>query len=221
MPRLMVVMISTFIPSAGPAPAPSDAARILNAALALLEQGEELLESVPIGIYSTHIELAFNASAGGHYRHCLDHFASVIRGASDGIVDFDHRERDVRLEQDPKAALEVTRHLRAAIGRIPSALLDQPMPARCEVSYHEGVSPVTRSSLGRELVYAIAHGIHHYALIAVIIRLQGGSLPTHFGVAPSTVHYLTSLPAQAGETSSAPPNPPDAWNINELGLSQH
>ena len=61
------------------------------------------------------------------------------------------------------------------------------MKARCEVSYAHGDSPVTGSTFGREMVYAIAHAIHHYALISIMARLMEVSLPEHFGVAPSTV----------------------------------
>ena len=68
--------------------------------------------------------------------------------------------------------------------------------AGCEVSYEPGNSPVTQSSLGRELVYAIAHGIHHYALISVMARLLNAELPPHFGVAPSTVAHQRNVAAR-------------------------
>ena len=73
--------------------------------------------------------------------------------------------------------------------RLDPAMLAEPVLARCEVSYDQGRSSVTGSTLGRELVYVIAHGIHHYALITVMARLQGAELPPEFGVAPSTVRH--------------------------------
>ena len=48
---------------------------------------------------------------------------------------------------------------------------------------------MTGSTFGRELVYAIAHAIHHYALISIMAGLMGAKLPKHFGVAPSTVAH--------------------------------
>ncbi len=71
-------------------------------------------------------------------------------------------------------------------------MLDAPVSARCEVSYDHGNSPVTGSTYGREFVYAIAHAIHHYALVSVIARLMNVELPSDFGVAPSTVVYRKS-----------------------------
>ena len=52
---------------------------------------------------------------------------------------------------------------------------------------------MTGSSLGRELVYAIAHAIHHYALISIMARLMEARLPENFGVAPSTVTHQTKV----------------------------
>jgi hypothetical protein len=38
-------------------------------------------------------------------------------------------------------------------------------------------------------MYAVAHAIHHYALIAVMCGMLDVVLPAGFGVAPSTVKY--------------------------------
>lgn len=167
----------------------SDFRRILAAATDILRQGEELLRWLPAESYALKLPVAFNGSIGGHYRHCLDHFSSLLRGLDADLVDYDHRERDPRIESDPEFALRLTVELRAALEGLDCGALALPVSARCEVSYAHGDSPVTRSSFGRELVYAIAHGIHHYALIAVMARLLNAELPPHFGVAPSTVAH--------------------------------
>lgn len=166
-----------------------DTRRIVDAAIAILAQGEELLSAVSVDLYTQRVPLAFNASLGGHYRHCLDHFTSLLRGFDADTVDYDHRERDVRIESDPTFALELTRRIRAQLECLPLSSLDVAVRARCEVSYVHGESPVTGSTCGREMVYAIAHAIHHYALIAVMARLLGATLPDHFGIAPSTVAH--------------------------------
>ena len=166
-----------------------DGRRILKAAIAILSQGEELLEILPAEIYARKVPLAFNASIGGHYRHCLDHFTSLLRGLDADTVDYDDRERDVRLETQTDFALILTRQTRAALEQLTQRALETLVAARCEVSYDHGDSPITPSSLGRELVYVIAHAIHHYALISVMARLMEVKLPEQFGVAPSTVAH--------------------------------
>jgi hypothetical protein len=166
-----------------------DARRIVNAAIAILAQGEHLLLALSAETYTRRVPGAFNACIGGHYRHCLDHFTSLLRGLDANTVDYDHRERDVRIESQPDFALALTRQMRAQLERFPLGALDTQVRARCEVSYAYGESPVTGSTFGREMVYAIAHAIHHYALISVMARLMDAKLPEQFGVAPSTVAH--------------------------------
>jgi hypothetical protein len=166
-----------------------DARRIVNAAIAILAQGEDLLRALSSDTYTCRVPQAFNACIGGHYRHCLDHFTSLLRSLDADEVDYDHRERDVRIESQPEFALALTRQMRSQLERLPVGALDAPVRARCEVSYAHGDSPVTGSTFGREMVYAIAHAIHHYALISVMARLMDTKLPEHFGVAPSTVAH--------------------------------
>lgn len=171
----------------------TDARRIVQAAIAILDQGKDLLLTLPQDSYTQRIPLAFNGSIGGHYRHCLDHFSSLLRCSGATLIDYDHRERDVRIETQPGFALQLTQELRAKLERLPLDALNDSVQARCEVSYAHGDSPLTGSTLGRELVYAIAHAIHHYALICVMSRLLGVALPPHFGVAPSTVAHQAKL----------------------------
>jgi uncharacterized damage-inducible protein DinB len=166
-----------------------DARRIVGAAIAILAQGEDLLNALSKESYTRRVPLAFNACIGGHYRHCLDHFTSFLRALDADEVDYDHRERDERIESQPDFALALTQQMRAQLERLPLGALATPVRARCEVSYAHGESPVTGSTFGREMVYAIAHAIHHYALISVMARLMDAKLPEHFGVAPSTVAH--------------------------------
>lgn len=170
--------------------------RILEAAIEILRQGDLLLGALSAEVYAGKVPVVFNASIGGHYRHCLDHFTSLLDSLGSPLVDYDHRARDPRLEHQPEFAREITRQLRVRLERLAPAALAAPVAARCEVSYEHGDSPVTQSTLGRELVYAIAHSIHHYALISVMARLLNASLPPHFGVAPSTVAHQKIVPAR-------------------------
>lgn len=174
---------------AAPEDRSEDSRRILAAAVAILAQGEDLLHALSAESYTRRVPLAFNACIGGHYRHCLDHFTSLLRGFDADEVDYDHRERDARIESQPDFALALTRQMRARLEQLPLGAFDAPVNARCEVSYAHGDSPVTGSTFGREMVYAIAHAIHHYALISIMARVMDAKLPEHFGVAPSTVAH--------------------------------
>lgn len=168
----------------------------VEAAVEFLGQGEAMLLAVSQEVYTHKLTAVFGASIGCHYRHCLDHFVSLLSGKDQGLVDYDRRERDPRIEGQPAVALEATRRIRTALQTMEAGAMDRAISTRCAVSYREGESPVTRSSLARELVYAVTHGIHHFALISVMARLLDATLPPEFGVAPATVaHQKATLQA--------------------------
>ena len=170
--------------------------RILAAAIEILTQGEDLLRSLSAENYTRPVPDVFNAAIGGHYRHCLDHFTSLLLALDADEVDYDHRQRDPRIETQPAFALALTAEMRGTLEQLTPETLCAEVQARCEVSYTHGNSPVTRSSLARELVYCIAHAIHHFALISVMARLLDVKLPEHFGVAPSTVAHQRAVAAK-------------------------
>ena len=58
----------------------------------------------------------------------------------------------------------------------------------CRLDDEEG-AVWTESTPERDLQYLQAHTIHHYALIAMILRLQGREPGKGFGVAPSTLTF--------------------------------
>ena len=53
------------------------------------------------------------------------------------------------------------------------------------------------SSVSRELQVLSSHTIHHFALIAITLRMHGVELDSDFGMAPSTLRYLASKTAEA------------------------
>jgi hypothetical protein len=168
---------------------------VVTAVTELLGQGEELLLHLGAEAYRQPVAIAFNASIGSHYRHFLDHFSSLLRGLEVGVIDYDARDRDLRLEQSPQLARELTCAVSVRLGQLTDDQLNLPVLVRCQVGYGAG-SPHTKSTLGRELVYAAAHGIHHFALIAVIGRFLNAQLPANFGIAPSTLSHRQALAAQ-------------------------
>lgn len=162
----------------------------LNDAVAdVLCQGESLLRAIDDEKYARRLPVAFNSAIGGHYRHCLDHFQSLLHGLDADEVNYDHRERDSRIENDRNFALAETQRILRACQSIPAPFLDCSVNVRSQVNYAAGQAPLIGSTVGRELMYAVAHTIHHYALIAVMCGLLDVPVPEGFGVAPSTLKY--------------------------------
>jgi uncharacterized damage-inducible protein DinB len=162
----------------------------LNAAVAeVLRQGEGLLSKIDNEKYTQKLKPAFNSAIGGHYRHCLDHFQSLLQGLDADEINYDRRERNSRIENDREFALTETRRVLRACQSIPTSFLACPINIRSQITYCSDESPLIGSTVGRELMYAVAHTIHHYALIAVMCGLLDVPVPEGFGVAPSTLKY--------------------------------
>ena len=162
---------------------------LIASATEILRQGEALLNALDDERYTRRLPAVFASAIGGHYRHCLDHFECLLDGVADGEVNYDHRRRDARIENDRRFALAETRRIQLACEGIPPLALELPLRVQSKVNYEGQTAPETTSSFGRELMYAVAHAIHHYALLAVMCRLLGVRLPVGFGLAPSTLEH--------------------------------
>jgi uncharacterized damage-inducible protein DinB len=163
----------------------------------VLRQGESLLNSLSDKDYTRKLPAVFSSTVGGHYRHCLDHFQSLLQGLDADEINYDYRERNPRIESDRKFALAETHRILHAFGSISAQFLDCPVNVRSKVNYELDTAPLIGSTVGRELMYAVAHAIHHYALIAVMCGMLGVPVPAGFGVAPSTLKYHAEQPKAA------------------------
>jgi uncharacterized damage-inducible protein DinB len=170
---------------------------LIESVIETLRQGEVLLTDISDETYIRKVPVAFNASIGGHYRHCLDHFRTLIDSATGGDLNYDQRERGTLVENHRFAALNATRDLRDRFGRLDAALLSRSLSVTCRTSYSTNGSQESPSTVGREIMYSVAHAVHHYALIGVMGGVMGLALPAGFGVAPSTLKH------QAGAAQAA------------------
>jgi hypothetical protein len=162
---------------------------ILESAREALAQLSALLLSLDDIAYATRLPAAFNASIGGHVRHSLDHFRSILDGVAGGEIDYDARARDPRIESHRVAALACAREQLRAFETFDAAALGREIAVRARVSYAAEESPVAMSTVGREIMFAVVHAIHHYALVGVMCGLLEVPVPAGFGVAPSTLAH--------------------------------
>jgi len=154
-----------------------------------LAQGERLLQSLSDRQYAAKVSEAADASIGAHYRHSLEHFQLMFEAVQQPDIDYDSRARDGALENERLLALALTRDFRHAARFLNPTQLERAIEARCQTSYNDGAPSTAASTFGREVMYAVSHAIHHYALIALICRLKKIPLPQNFGMAPSTLLY--------------------------------
>jgi hypothetical protein len=167
-----------------------DSARaILQAGSEILMQAEQLLDLIDDAAYSQPVEAAFNVTLGAHMRHCIDHFTSFLAGVTETRINYDHRERDTRLETDQEFARERIGDIRDSLARLTPASLSRPSSTTCKVRYAGEFSQSAGTTFARELMYVVAHAMHHFALMRIMGNLLKLDFPADFGVAPSTLAY--------------------------------
>jgi hypothetical protein len=170
---------------------------LIQAAVKTLTQGETLLSRLTDADFVRKLPVAFDAAIGSHYRHCLDHFQILLDAAKEGDLNYDERERGTLVENDRFAALNATRELRAGFEHLDPALLARPLTVTCKTSYTTADSQTSPSTVGREIMYSVAHAVHHYALIGFMAGVMKLTLPPGFGIAPSTLKHQQEEAARA------------------------
>lgn len=166
---------------------------IVSSLLSLLDQGQQVLGVLEDVDYTFREPMAMEASIGGHMRHVLEHIEPVLDVPAGGVLDYDARPRDRRVETSLETARERIGRLQAALRDTPAGWARDGLSLRNRVATAEESVAVAASSRGRELMYSVAHTVHHYALIRVMCALRGIEVPEGFGFAPSTLHHLNTV----------------------------
>lgn len=161
---------------------------LVDANRMLLDGAAALFSQLDDKLYTETYPAYHSGSIGQHLRHVLDHYRSIL-DRRDGYIDYDARRRHSRVETCRQTALA---EISGILQELP-ALADEDVLVSSENSIRETVVVHARSTLMRELMFATSHAVHHFALIAMLIRMKGIAVPADFGVAPATLTYLRSL----------------------------
>ncbi|MEM7050606.1 MAG: DinB family protein [Acidobacteriota bacterium] len=156
--------------------------------LALLAQGAELLERLDDELFSASPPVRMG-TVGGHIRHCLDFYLCFLDGLDQGLIDYDQRRRDERIQSDRGYALGLIAALQERLGELSPEIAETPVEVALDRAFEAPEAPLGRSTVRRELQFLCSHTTHHYALIAAQLRLHGFDPGNGFGVAPSTLEH--------------------------------
>ncbi|WOO40565.1 DinB family protein [Rubellicoccus peritrichatus] len=163
---------------------------LLEDCYSILNQGASLLRRIPEEFYMRKHPDCFNSSIGGHIRHNLDHYWSLLRGYAGGEIDYDARARDTQVETNPSTAANASDDIAKALAALTDVDLERDVRVKMDTgSYALPEDEWSRSTVRRELQFLLSHTVHHYALIAVMCKRLGITLDKDFGVAPSTLKH--------------------------------
>lgn len=155
----------------------------------ITRQINQLLSAIHHQAYSMPLQVFNNSTLGQHFRHIFDFYDCLIRGASDGIVDYASRKRNEQMEKDPRYAEQLFREMEQSCATLRESQL---LEVRADFSsLPTDGRPLVGSTVGRELMFAYDHAIHHLALIKIGMReaLPGVAIDEKLGVAPSTLKH--------------------------------
>ena len=135
--------------------------------------------------YVYHSATLSNATIGQHVRHIIEMFLCLERGYESGLVNYEKRDRDKRIETDKAFAEKLLHEIAAGLNKA-----DKSLTLEACYSLEESDAIRLATNYQREIVYNLEHAIHHMALIKIGIReLTDIELPEGFGVASSTLKY--------------------------------
>lgn len=151
-----------------------------------LRQGIDLIRRIDDETYSKANAPLTKAGVGNHFRHCIDFYSRFAAGIQSGRINYDLRERNAVVETCRLAAIE---KIEAIIERLRSLAPEDGAREVEVISESSGDADWSRSSIKRELQFLLSHTIHHYAIIAVSLRMRGIEPDEEFGVALSTLRH--------------------------------
>ncbi len=130
--------------------------------------------------YTEEIYLLANKSIGEHTRHIIELFQQLHIGYESGIVNYDNRKRDVRLQENIDFAIDSIAEIVAGLNRINKNLQIY--------SVYNHPETLIETNYFRELLFNLEHCVHHQAMLKIgLISLNILDVNDDLGVAKSTL----------------------------------
>jgi hypothetical protein len=169
-----------------------------------LRQARELLEQISDLAYTASPPPISPHRIGGHLRHILEFYECFLDGRKSCHIDYDARKRDYAVERNRHTAMARIDSILHALRTDRMLLADGIVWVRMEDAQAFDVKEsFMLSSTGRELQTLSSHTIHHFALIAMALRGLGYEVDRDFGMAPSSLRYLSSQQRAGGPAEAA------------------
>lgn len=162
------------------------ATNVVGDNIVCLQQGIDLLRGLDPALYAGRDR---RHGVGPQFRHVIEHYEVFLAGAPEGRVDYDDRRRDARLDDDRGEALHRLTGICAALAALAPERLGDALRIKMDCGEGCEEDPWAASTTKRELQFLLSHTVHHYALIAQLLKARGVEPAAGFGVAPSTLRY--------------------------------
>jgi len=161
---------------------------IKSASRNVLSQLDQVIHQIEKEDYVRQIATLSGSTLGQHIRHTLEFFTCLKEGCLSGIVNYDERNRDLTIEENPEIASDIIGEIISFLEEVPD---DLPLLLRVNYELEEVDNQSMKSNFTRELTYNIEHAIHHMAILKIGLAelTPYVTIPDGFGVAASTLRY--------------------------------
>ena len=177
---------------------PSRQSALIDTNVRWLRQALRLVGSLDDAAYCTTPRGLAPHRAGAHLRHILEFYRCFLDSLGSFHIDYDARRRDETMEYSRDAASAAIQSIIRTLETSRDLYQESTIWVRMEdADSHAVRERFMESSISRELQVISSHTVHHFALIAITLRMHGVEIDSDFGMAPSTLRYLASKTAEA------------------------
>jgi len=158
-----------------------------NSSNEVLNQLAELINALSDDEFRNELSVLSGNTIGKHVRHIVEMYQCLIHAYPVNTINYDLRERNTKIENDRSFALSCIESISDSL----LILVDKDLDLIVGLSKSDSRFETVKTTFNRELVYNIEHCIHHMAIIkiAVEVSFNAITIPSDFGVAPSTLRY--------------------------------
>lgn len=138
--------------------------------------------------FSRPLELYNGSSIGMHFRHIYDFYGCLINHCQKGSIDYALRDREASIEKNPLIMINKLQQLKAGLSYMDEK---EVVNVYSDFEFDDHSRAEVKSSVGRELLYAYDHAVHHLAIIKLGIKqtFPHIDIDKNMGVASSTIRY--------------------------------
>lgn len=149
-----------------------------------IEQNIALLNQINDEVLTTHYKVLGQSTIGQHLRHIIEFYNCLLDGYTSKTINYDNRKRELAIENNTIIAIQKLKHIVLNLDK-PDSTLNLMQP--CVLG-----EQIITTTYYRELLHNLEHSIHHQTIIKIaLLNNTSIILPSHFGVAPSTIEHQT------------------------------
>lgn len=162
--------------------------QLIRACGTILDQLSDAVQQLTDAEFAQPSATLGGSSIGQHLRHTLEFFMCLEQGYDQGLVNYDRRAHDTKIETSKPTALLVMEGIRRFIF---NQVQDKPLRLELGYDLNSEEQVAVQTNYFRELTYNIEHAVHHMAIMKIGIRevARHVLIPPDFGVAASTLRY--------------------------------